>query len=190
MAHLFRRRSASHVDRKTLNAPLSGLSKRHDRDMSAVVGRLEDFHDAEEVAPTLPAVGPARHSGNPDTAQPTIPPQGPAPARGANLAGPCRPVVQAHWRLAYPTHLQLAVAAACVRVHQRARMCSFDTFWFVYPLRLDRPSTSAGKYLRQERFAECSEAERGGRLVGVAACVKHAWVGSLNITRVPSSHLT
>ena len=47
------------MDRKTLSAPLSGLSKRHDRDVSAVAGRLEDFHDAEEVAPTLPAVGSA-----------------------------------------------------------------------------------------------------------------------------------
>ena len=55
MAHLFRRRSASQLDRKTLSAPLAGLGKRHDRDLTAVAGRLEDFHDAEEVAPTLPA---------------------------------------------------------------------------------------------------------------------------------------
>ena len=82
MAHLFRRRTASQLDRKSLSAPLTGLGKRHDRDLSAVAGRLEDFHDAEEVAPTLPAKRFARQLAEPGTAsgvQPTHAPQGPAP---------------------------------------------------------------------------------------------------------------
>ncbi|KAK9825405.1 hypothetical protein WJX81_001449 [Elliptochloris bilobata] len=48
MAHLFRRRSGLQLDRKALSKPLSGL-RRQDRDLPAVAGRLEDFHDAEEA---------------------------------------------------------------------------------------------------------------------------------------------